>query len=283
MIAVPGGNVWFKRVSGGPGHPLLVVHGGPGLPHEYLDSLQRLANDRDVVYWDQLGCGNSERPTDPRLWTMQRSVAEMRAVVRALGLNRFHIFGNSWGGMLALQYVLDAPAEVVSLTVSNSAASIPEFSKNVARLKSGLDPAARAAIDRHEGAGTITAAEYQSAIRTWNDRHLCRLRPWPDDLETAFAHAGTEIFATMFGLSVFRIVGTIRDWDVMDRLAEIKVPTLLLAARYDEFSPDHMREMHSRIAGSRFEFFESTAHMPFLEEPDRFDQLMRDFLRSQDI
>ncbi|MCV7197900.1 proline iminopeptidase-family hydrolase [Mycobacterium angelicum] len=282
-IAVPGGEVWFKRVPGGPGLPLLVVHGGPGLPHQYLDSLQRLAGEREVIYWDQLGCGKSERPTDPALWTMQRSMAEMKAVVGALRLDRFHVFGNSWGAMLALQYVLDAPAGAVSLTISNSAASISEFSKNVARLKSGLDPATQAAIDRHEDAGTITAAEYQAAIRIWNATHLCRLQPWPTELEAAFQNMGTEIFATMFGPSVFRINGTIEDWDVVDRLAEIAIPTLLLAARFDEFSPDHMREMHSRIAGSRFEFFDSTAHLPFLEEPERFDQIMRDFLRAQDI
>jgi proline iminopeptidase len=90
---------------------------------------------------------------------------------------------------------------------------------------------------------------------------------------------GTDIFATMFGYSVFRIVGNIRDWDVVDRLVEIAMPTLLLAARFDEFSPDHMQEMHERIAGSRFEFFESSAHMPFIEEPEKFDRVMRDFLR----
>lgn len=283
MIAVPGGNVWFKRVPGGPGHPLLVVHGGPGLPHEYLDSLQRLADEREVIYWDQLGCGKSERPTDAKLWTIQRSVAEMKAVVRTLGLNRFHVFGNSWGGMLALQHALDAPAGVASLTISNSAASIPEFSQNVARLKSGLDPDTQTTIDRHEDAGTITSDEYQAAIRIWNKTHLCRLHPWPSELDEAFRNSGVDIFATMFGLSVFRIVGTIRDWDVLDRLAEISTPTLLLAARFDEFSADHMWEMHNRIAGSRFEFFENTAHLPFLEEPDRFDHLMRDFLRSHDI
>jgi proline iminopeptidase len=126
-IAVPGGNVWFKRVGGGAGLPLLAVHGGPGLPHNYISSLARLADERDVIFWDQLGCGNSESPSNTELWTMERSVAEMDAVVRALGLDHFHIFGNSWGRMLAQQYVLDATSGAVSLTISNSIASIPEF------------------------------------------------------------------------------------------------------------------------------------------------------------
>lgn len=282
MIAVPGGNVWFTRVGGGAGLPLLVVHGGPGLPHTYLRSLERLADEREVVYWDQLGCGKSDRPSDRELWTMQRSVAEMRSVVQGLGLNRFHIFGNSWGGMLAQQYALDVPSGAASLTISNSIASIPQFAEMVARLKSGLDPATQSAIERHEAAGTTYTAEYQAAIRTWNETYLCRLRPWPPELLAAFAEMGTDIFETMFGPSDFRIVGTIRDWDVFDRLAEIRLPTLILAGRFDECAPEHMWDMHQRIAGSRFELFESTAHMPFIEEPGKFDRVMRAFLRLHD-
>jgi len=281
-IAVPGGNVWYKRVGGGAGLPLLVVHGGPGLPHQYLSSLARLADEREVIFWDQLGCGNSECPSDAGLWTMQRSVAEMDAVVNALGLDHFHIFGNSWGGMLAQQYALDVTSGAASLTISNSIASIPEFSNMVARLKSELDPATQAAIDRHEAAGTTYAAEYQAAIRTWNETYLCRVRPWPGELEDAFRGMGTEIFETMFGPSDFHIVGTIRSWDVLDRLAEIALPTLVVAGRFDECVPEHAWEIHQRIAGSRFELFESSAHMPFIEEPERFDRVMREFLRSID-
>lgn len=281
-IEVPGGRVWFKRVGSGDGLPLLVVHGGPGLPHYYLSSLERLADEREVIFWDQLGCGNSEHPSDPGLWTMQRSVAEMDAVVQSLGISAFHIFGNSWGAMLAQQYVLDMPSGAVSLTISNSAASIPVFAENVIRLKSQLDPATQDAIDRHEAAGTTDSAEYQAAITTWNQTYLCRSQPWPRDLYLAFQNMGAEIFHTMFGPSDFNIVGTIRDWDVIDRLTEINLPTLLLAGRFDECSPEHMREMHERIAESRFEFFENTAHLPFIEEPDRFDEVMRDFLAQHD-
>jgi proline-specific peptidase len=281
-IAVPGGNVWYKRVGGGAGLPLLVVHGGPGLPHNYLSSLERLADEREVIFWDQLGCGNSECPSDAKLWTMERSVAEADAVIKALDLKHFHIFGNSWGGMMAQQYALDVTSGVATLTISNSIASIPEFSNMVARLKSELDPATQSAIDRHEAAGTTYSAEYQAAIRTWNETYLCRVRPWPRELEDAFRAMGTEIFETMFGPSDFHIVGTIRSWDVFDRLAEIALPTLVLAGRFDECVPEHMWEMHQRIPGSRFELFESSAHMPFIEEPGKFDQVMREFLRLRD-
>jgi proline-specific peptidase len=281
-IAVPGGNVWFTRIGGGPGLPLLAVHGGPGLPHDYIRSLERLADEREVIFWDQLGCGKSDRPANPALWTMERSVAEMDAVVKALGLSRFHIFGNSWGGMLVQQYVLDAASGAVSLTISNSTASMPDFAANVKRLKRQLDQETQTAIDRHEAAGTTHAHQYQTAIRTWNETFLCRRLPWPSELEDAFRNMGTEIFETLFGASDFQIVGTIRDWDVLDRLTEIAMPTQLLAGKYDECSPEHMWEMHQHIGGSRYEFFESTAHLPFIEEPGRFDAVMREFLALHD-
>ncbi|WP_042914657.1 proline-specific peptidase family protein [Mycobacterium canetti] len=282
-IAVPGGRVWFQRIGGGPGRPLLVVHGGPGLPHNYLAPLRRLSDEREVIFWDQLGCGNSACPSDVDLWTMNRSVAEMATVAEALALTRFHIFSHSWGGMLAQQYVLGKAPDAVSLTIANSTASIPEFSASLVSLKSCLDVATRSAIDRHEAAGTTHSAEYQAAIRTWNETYLCRTRPWPRELTEAFANMGTEIFETMFGPSDFRIVGNVRDWDVVDRLADIAVPTLLVVGRFDECSPEHMREMQGRIAGSRLEFFESSSHMPFIEEPARFDRVMREFLRLHDI
>jgi proline iminopeptidase len=281
-IPVPGGTVWFKRVGGGPGLPLLAVHGGPGLPHNYIRSLERLADEREVIFWDQLGCGNSERPSNVELWTMERSVAEMDAVIQALGLNGFHIFGNSWGGMLAQQYALDMASRAASLTISNSIASIPLFSGMVERLKTQLDPATQSAIDRHEADGTTNSAEYQSAIRTWNETYLCRQLPWPRELQEAFSGMGVEIFETMFGPSDFRIVGTIRSWDVFDRLSEIGLPTLIVAGRFDECAPEHMWEMHRRIDGSQFALFESSAHMPFIEEPHRFDEVMREFLRLHD-
>ncbi|SOX56041.1 proline iminopeptidase [Mycobacterium ahvazicum] len=282
-IAVPGGKVWFKRVGGGAGLPLLAIHGGPGVPHNYLLSLERLADEREVIFWDQLGCGNSECPSDTTLWTMDRSVAEVSAVVGALGLERFHVFGNSWGGMLAQQYLLDVPSTAASLTISNSIASIPAFSEMVARLKRDLDPDTQSAIDRHEAAGTTHSPEYQDAIRTWNETYLCRVRPWPPELQDAFIRMGAEVFETMFGPSDFRIVGNVGNWDVFDRLTELDLPTLVVAGRYDECDHEHMYAMHRRIKDSRFELFESSSHMPFIEEPALFDEVMRDFLGHHDV
>ena len=214
---------------------------------------------------------------------MERSVAEMDAVVKALALNRFHIFGNSWGGMLAQQYALDITSEAASLTISNSIASIPQFSEMVTRLKADLDPATQSAIDRHEAAGTTHSPEYQAAIRTWNETYLCRVRPWPDGtrgcVQAAWEPRSSKRCSARATLASS---GPSATGTCSTGLTEIALPTLVLAGRFDECVPEHMWDMHQRIAGSRFELFESSAHMPFIEEPDRFDQVMREFLRSHD-
>jgi proline-specific peptidase len=281
-IAVPGGNVWFTRVGSGAGLPLLVVHGGPGFQHNYLLSLQRLADEREVIFWDQLGCGKSETPSNEQLWTLQRSVDELDTVINALGLDRFHMFGHSWGGMLAQQYVLDSATRAVSLIISNSLASMARFSEDVNRLKLSLDAATQSAIDHHEAAGTTDSAEYQAAIQIWFETYICRALPWSAEVEETFSNVGTQVYETMFGPSEFRITGNLRSWDVLDRLGEISLPALIIAGRFDECTPEHMREVHQRINGSQFVLFESSAHMPFIEEPERFDRVMRDFLRLCD-
>jgi proline-specific peptidase len=282
-IAVPGGKVWFRRVGSGTGLPLLVIHGGPGFPHDYLSSLQRLADEREIIFWDQLGCGRSEKPSDERLWTLSRSMAELDSVINALGLAKFHLFGHSWGGMLAQQYVLDSAAtRVASLTLSNSLASVPRFSHEVCRLKDRLDEETQLAIDHHEGAGTIDSAEYQAALRIWFETHICRALPWPRGLETAYRSAGRDIYETLFGRSHFHFDGQVRGWDVFDRLSKIRKPTLIIAGRFDECTPEHMWDIHHCIARSRFVLFDSSSHMPFIEEPERFDNVMRYFLRSHE-
>jgi proline iminopeptidase len=277
-IRVPGGNVWYRSVGEGERPPLLVVHGGPGFTHNYLRPLARLADERRVIFWDQLGCGRSDRPSDTSLWTMERSLAEVDAVREHLGLDRHHLFGNSWGGMLVQQYVLDRRPDLVSLTVSNSLASMPRLSEDTARLKAQLPPEVVETIDWHEERGLYACPEYQGAIALWYQTYICRMRPWPMGLEDCWAGLGMEIYLTMVGPSDFTVTGNLKDWDIFDRLGEITVPTLLVAGRYDECTPEHMAAMHEAVPGSQLVVFEESAHMPFFEEPERFLAVMRDFL-----
>jgi len=262
--------------------PLLVVHGGPGFTHNYLTALEDLADERRVIFWDQLGCGHSECPSDESLWTMERSLAEVDAVREQLGLDRHHLFGNSWGGMLVQQYVLDRRPELPSLIVSNSLASMPRLLADTAVLKAQLPVEVQETIDYHEERELFSCPEYLGAIALWYQTYICRMKPWPDGLEACWDKLGMEIYLTMVGPSDFTHTGNLKDWDIFDRLPEISVPTLFVAGRYDECTPEHMQAMHEKVTDSEFALFEQSAHMPFWEEREHCMDVMRDFLRRHD-
>jgi proline-specific peptidase len=279
-LDVPGGRVWYQ-VTGAdqPGVPLLCLHGGPGMPHDYLEPLADLARYRPVVFYDQLGCGRSDRPGDESLWTVGRFVAELATVREALGLRRLHLFGNSWGGWLALQYVLDRQPELVSLTLSSSPPSVPQFIAGCAVLRAALDEEVRAVLDRHEAGEYYSCPEYQWAITQFYRRHLCRADPWPDCVERTFAGMGGDVYFTMWGPSEFGpVTGRLQDWDVTGRLPEVGVPTLVTGGRHDEARPEHLAMLAKQIPRAELVIFENSAHMAFIEERDRYLSVVSDFL-----
>jgi proline-specific peptidase len=278
-IEVPGGRVWYKII--GEQHdatPLLCLHGGPGFTHNYLEPLEALADRRPVIFYDQLGCGNSDRPGDPSLWTLDRFVEELAQVRAALRLDELHLFGSSWGGMLAMQYVLDRGPALRSLTLCGSPASMPRWVADRAELLA-LQPAdVRETISDHEASGFTACPEYQAAILGFYREHVCRLDRWPPGLERSFAQAGHDVYHTMNGPSEFTVTGTLSSWDIMDRLGDIYVPTLLVGGRYDGCRPSHLAEMRRRIPGSRLEIIEEASHLCFAEQQAEFMTLMNDFL-----
>jgi proline-specific peptidase len=277
-IDVPGGRVWYRDVGEGDGTPLLCLHGGPGSTHHNLESLEALADRRRVIFYDQLGCGNSDRPDNPALWTVDRFVEELAQVRAALQLDRLHLFGSSWGGMLAMQYVLDRRPELQSLILCGSPASMPRWAADCEELL-GQQPAEVSKVIRdHEADGFTACPEYQAAILGFYREHFCRLNPWPAGLERSFAGVGHVVYHTMNGPSEFTVTGTLKDWDVMDRLGDIKVPTLLVGGRYDECRPAHLEEMRRRIPGSRLAIIEDASHLCFAEQPAEFSTIINSFL-----
>ncbi len=277
-IDVPGGRVWYRDVGEGDGTPLLCLHGGPGSTHHNLESLEALADRRRVIFYDQLGCGNSDRPDNPALWTVDRFVEELAQVRAALQLDRLHLFGSSWGGMLAMQYVLDRRPELQSLILCGSPASMPRWAADCEELL-GQQPAEVSKVIRdHEAGGFTACPEYQAAILGFYREHFCRLNPWPAGLERSFAGVGHVVYHTMNGPSEFTVTGTLKDWDVMDRLGDIKVPTLLVGGRYDECRPAHLEEMRRRIPGSRLAIIEDASHLCFAEQPAEFSTIINSFL-----
>jgi proline-specific peptidase len=280
-IAVPGGGVWYQTVGDrAAGIPLLCLHGGPGMAHDYINPLADLADERMVVFYDQLGCGRSERPDDPSLWTIERSVAEVAAVRDALNLERTHLFGNSWGGWLALQYTLDRQPSLESLIISSSPPSVERAVREMNVLRRQLPKDVQRVLDDAESTGSFDTQEYAAATMVFYKRHLCRLAQWPPNVEYSMGDGfGSGPYLTMWGPSEFGpVTGILDGWDITDRLGEIHVPTLLTVGRHDEMWPSHMADMQAGIPGSELVVFEKSSHMAFVEEREAYIATVRRFL-----
>jgi len=280
FVDVSGGRIWYRIVGGGPGTPLLLLHGGPGVPSVYLKPLEALANERPVVFYDQLGSGQSNRPKDNSLWTIQRFVEEVGQVRRALGLNQIHLYGHSWGSMLAASYMLTRPSGVRSLTLASAPMSIPRYARDARDLLTTLPEASRTAIETHERDGSFDSPEYQAAMMDFYKRYLARRQPWSAEIEKAFAELNPDVYVYMQGPSEFTITGTIKDYDVTGRLKDITVPTLFTAGEYDEVRPEAVRFYQSLVPGSRLAVVENAAHLTMQDEPERYLQVLREFLHE---
>jgi len=288
FVYVQGYRVWYRVVGEReePGRwPLLVLHGGPGGAHDSVENLDALATGRRVVFYDQLGGGRSDHPDDPLLWTLDLFVAEVAAVRRALGLDRVHLWGLCWGGIVALSYALTQPAGLESLTLAGTYASTHQWTAGRERLCLGLPPETRDAIVRliHADSADGAAATQEEFVRTllhrltFQRRHFCRLRVWPDCLSRA--QVRRAVFEVMSGPNEFCVSGRLRDWDVADRLGEIAAPTLLTSGRYDHAVPDVVETLRRGIPGAEWVIFEQSAHVAHLEEPALYLHTLDAFLR----
>lgn len=277
-----GYKVWYRSVGGSSGKdeqiPLLLLHGGPGALHDYLENLQALATEtRRVIFYDQLGCGRSDQPDEPERWRIPRFVDEVGMVRRALGLERVHILGQSWGGMLAIEYTLTQPEGLVSLILSNTLSSMPLWIAEANRLRAELPPDVQATLTRHEEAGTTDSEEYEQAMTVFYDRHVLRIQPMPDFVQRSFSGMG-QVYHTMNGPSEFHVIGVIKDWDRTDRLGEIHVPTLIISGRYDESTPTINEVLQRGILGSEWVVLENSSHLAHVEEPELYMETVRNFL-----
>lgn len=267
---------------------LVGLHGGPGMTHRYLQRLSSLGgDDLTVVLYDQLGSGRSDRPDDPSLWTMERFVAEVEAVRAGLDLGRIHLLGQSWGGWLGLQYALDHGEHVESLLLSNTSANIPLTFKEMVRLRTQLDPGLFATLTRYEASGDLDADEYVDAVHHLYARHLRRATPF--EIETSLRELREEIlpllddvgpaYEAMWGPHEFLCNGSLLDWDVTDRLHELRMPCLILCGYYDELTVDVHREMADRIPRNEFVIFGHSSHLTILEnESAAYLAVVKDFV-----
>ena len=283
-ISFRGYETWYRIVgtqADAGKLPLLCLHGGPGVPHEYLESLEAMAaTGRQVICYDQLGCGNSTHVDDPALWTVDLFVEEVDVVRQALGLKQVHLLGQSWGGMLTMQYMLTQPRGVASITIASSPSSMALWLAEANRLRGELPADVQAALTSHEAAGTTDSSEYLAAMQVFYDRYVCRVVPNPPYVQRAFAKLGEwpQVYHTMNGPSEFHVVGVIKDWDVTARLGEINAPALITSGRYDEATPLIAETVQRGIKGSKWVVFEESAHLAHAEEPERYMAVLADFL-----
>ncbi len=279
-----GFNDWYQIVGGAtdPGKfPVLVLHGGPGAAHDYLEPIGAVAQTgRQVIFYDQLGCGLSDHPHDPSLWDVPLFVEEVGAVRQALGLERLHILGQSWGGMLGMEYALTKPSGLESLIVANSPASMTQWVSEANRLRAELPEDVQAALLKHEEAGTTDSPEYVAAVMVFYGRHVCRMDPLPEYVKRSFDQidADPEVYHTMNGPSEFYVVGKLKGWDITARLGEISVPTLVLSGRYDEATPLIAQTVQQGIPGAEWVLFEESSHMPHAEETEAYLKVVDEFL-----
>ena len=263
--------------------PLFVLHGGPGMAHNYVRNLEHLTDTgRTVIHYDQLGCGNSTHlPEAPaEFWTPELFVEEFTNLVDQLQIGEYHLLGQSWGGMLAAEIAVRQPAGLRSVTICNSPASMPLWSAAAKRLRSELPDEVDAVLDRHEADGTLTDPAYLAASEVFYARHVCRTEETPQDFAESVAQMEAEptVYHTMNGPNEFYVVGTLRDWSIEDRLDRINVPALVVAGEFDEAAPETWAPFAERIPGARVHVFAEASHCVHLEQSQAFRDVISQFL-----
>ncbi|WP_292375821.1 proline iminopeptidase-family hydrolase [Methanosarcina sp. UBA411] len=281
-IPVTGGKIWYKIVGANRKKiPLLVLHGGPGAPHDYLEPLEALSDERPVIFYDQLGCGNSDKPSDKFLWTVERFVSELEQVRSYLGLDKMHLLGQSWGTMLAVDFILvKKPKGVMSLILSGPCLSSSRFASDQKLYLLELSDALQKTINESEMSGCFDSKEYQDAMMVYYKIHVCRLDPWPDCLNRTLEKLGHEVYEQMWGPSEFTLTGCLKNYERVDLLKEISVPTLFTCGCYDEATPSSTAYYHSMLPGSEIVIFEGASHEHHLEKIGEYLEVVRNFINK---
>jgi len=283
-IPVTGGEVWCRRMGAGDRTPVLLLHGGPGAAAYYMEPLaEGLAAHRPVAVYDQLGCGRSDIPDDTSLWTLDRSVEEVDQVRAALGFDRCHLLGQSWGGWLSIEYMCRGADGISGLVLASTSSSISQFMSEARTLIEALPEPTRSTLIELGDAGRYDDPAYLEAVEVFYPRHLCRAEPWPDALMQSVQQMdGNQVYLTMNGPTEFDVIGSLRTWDRTADLGRITVPTLVTCGRYDEITPACAETIAAGIPDSRMEVFEESAHIAHLEEGERYAAVVEDFLSEVD-
>jgi proline iminopeptidase len=286
MVPVVAGKykVWTKKLGGGSSLgtgsvKVLLLHGGPGFSHEYLEAFESFLPQAgiEMYYYDQLGCNNSDQPDDPALWTVARYTEEVEEVRRALGLEQFVLYGHSWGGILAIEYALKHQRHLRGLVISNMTAGVQAYLKRADFIKRHLPPDTQVRLAALEAKQDYDSPEYQNLMMNeLYTKTLCRTQPWPEPVSRTFRHVNDKIYNFMQGKSEFLVTGNLKDWERWDRLPEIKVKTLTVGARYDEMDPEDLKKMAALMPNADYAFCPNGSHFCMWDDQRiYFEQLLR--------
>ena len=284
------GTTWYRVVGDlkSSKTPVMILHGGPGAGHNYCEPIADVLaqTGRAGVLYDQIGCGNSTHlPDKPKeFWTPELFMEELVLLTEHLGIsNKYNIVGQSWGGMLGMQFAITKPKGLNALVVADSPASMEVWVSEANKLRKELPPEVEATLLKHEAAGTTEDPEYIAAVDVFYSRHLCRI-PQPPYVVASFDQLAADptVYHTMNGPSEFHVIGSLKHWDIRPQLKEIKTPTLLVSGQYDEATPAMVKEIQGLIPGSKWELFAESSHMPHVEEPAKFKRVVAEFLDSHD-
>lgn len=289
-ITTPKGtfNVWTKRVGNNPHIKVLLLHGGPGFTHEYYEAVDSYFPGAGIeyYYYDQLGSYYSDQPDHPGLWDLPRFVDEVEQVRKALGLgpDNFYLLGNSWGGLLGIEYALAHPESLKGLIISNMMSSIPAYNDYARKaLIPGIDPAVVQEIERLEAAGDTANPRYMELLMPHHyEKHILRMpaAQWPEPALRSFKHMNPKVYVPMQGPSELRASGKLENWDRSQDLSKITVPTLVIGARYDTMDPKHMEWMASQIPNARYLYCPNGSHLALYDDQQTWFTGVIDFIHD---
>ena len=283
FLKVNGLSIYYRSEGEPERGTVIALHGGPGGTYDYLFPLFDLAGSGfRVVMYDQSGGGKSELLKDRSLYTIERYVEELEGVRRALKLGKVHLYGHSWGGMLAQAYALKYQSNLSSLILSGTTSSIPFLEAEIEEIVKGLPVNVQKTIAKYEAEGNFEAPKYVAAMDEFNRRHQCRLEPWPETVKFAFSHFSRPVGETMFGLYTVKVTGNMRYWDVTGRLSTLKVPCLIICGDLDFLTPRLHRLLHSKIKGSKLIIMKGVSHASMWEARKAYVKALSDFLGSRD-
>ncbi len=280
-LAVPGGSLWYTVSGMSKGIPVVLLHGGPGMSSYYLKPFEELGNDRQVVRYDQLGSGKSQKIADTALFTIDHFVEDLESLRSHLGVDKWHVFGHSWGTILAIEYYRLHPGHVASLTLGGACLDIPAYAQRARELLATLPDSSQRAIRKAEARGKYDDPGFQSAMGQFYDLYLWR-HPVKEDVDSMYATYNEAMYNYMQGPSEFTITGTLKGYSATALLPQISVPALFTVGEFDEVGPELVKGFAAATPGAQFFQFAGSAHMTPWDAHDENVRVVREFLCSVD-